>query len=208
METEDLLRLRLDGRPPSLRSARVGVSEEIDGIVAKALARDPARRYASAGAFARDLLAASQRDDATDVLPPVTRPLLAGGRREFHVDTTLALIAILAVLVATLAIFASFQGRAVDARPTTGASASPAARVTPNVVGKSVDEAARLLIAAGYRSPVPWQVDPAASGAACSVVRQEPPPGAAVPPGAAARLYLVGPPPDKPGGTCGVKAED
>jgi serine/threonine protein kinase len=208
METEDLLRLRLDGRPPSLRSARVGVSEEIDGIVAKALARDPARRYASAGAFARDLLAASQRDDATDVLPPVTRPLLAGGRREFHVDTTLALIAIVAVLVATLAIFASFQGRAVDARPTTGASASPAARVTPNVVGKSVDEAARLLIAAGYRSPVPWQVDPAASGAACSVVRQEPPPGTAVPPGAAARLYLVGPPPDKPGGTCGVKAED
>src|SRR5438093_197014 len=73
METEDLLRVRLDGRPPSLRSARVGISEEIDRVVAKALARDPQGRYASAGAFARDLLAASQHDDATGVRPPLPR---------------------------------------------------------------------------------------------------------------------------------------
>src|SRR5882762_6856690 len=124
METEDLLRVRLDGRTPSLRSARVGISEAIDTVVAKALARDPQSRYASAGTFARDLLAASQRDDATGVLPPVTRPLGRGARREFHFDTTLALLAIVAVLVATLAIFTSFQGRSVDARPTIGPSAS------------------------------------------------------------------------------------
>ena len=129
METEDLLRLRLDGRPPSLRSARVGISEEIDRVVAKALARAPQGRYASAGAFARDLLAASQRDDATGVLPPVTRPLRAGGRREFHVDTTMALLAIVAVLVATLAIFASFQGRVGDVRPT-GAPRRPPPRTS------------------------------------------------------------------------------
>jgi len=202
METEDLLRVRLDGRAPSLRSARVGINEEIDGVVAKALARDPQSRYASAGAFARDLLAASQRDDATGVLPPVTRPLRAGGRREFRVDTTIALIAIVAVLIATLAIFASFQGRAVDARPTTSPAASAAARVTPNVVGKDVDDAARLLIAAGYRSPVPWQVDPAARGEACSVARQEPAAGAAVQPGATAHLVLVG------GKDCGGKEKD
>ena len=202
METEDLLRVRLDGRAPSLRSARVGISEEIDRVVAKALARDPQGRYASAGAFARDLLAASQHDDATGVLPPVTRPLRGGGRREFRVDTTIALLAIVAVLIATLAIFASFQGRAVDARPTTGPSASAAARGAPNVVGKDVDEAARLLIAAGYRSPVPWQVDPLARGAACSVARQEPPAGTAVQPGATARLYLVA------GKDCGGKSKD
>src|SRR5437773_1322735 len=65
METEDLLRVRLDGRAPSLRLARVGISEESDRVVAKALARDPQGRYASAGAFARELLAASQRDDDT-----------------------------------------------------------------------------------------------------------------------------------------------
>jgi serine/threonine protein kinase len=208
METEDLLRVRLDGRPPSLRSARVGISEAIDAVVARALARDPHDRYASAGAFARDLLAASQRDDATGVLPPVTRPLGRGGRRELQFNSTLALIAIVAVLVATLAIFASFQGRAIDGRPTVGPSASAAARVTPNVVGKSVDEAARLLIAAGYRSPVPWQVDPAARGDACSVARQDPAPGTAVQPGATARLYLVSAPSGKPGGTCGVNSQD
>src|SRR2546427_11556329 len=124
METEDLLRVRLDGRPPSLRSARVGISEEIDRVVAKALARAPQGRYASAGAFASDLLAASQRDDATGVLPPVTRPLRAGGRRELHVDTTIALLAIVAGLVATHAIFASLQRRAGDVPRTGGAPAA------------------------------------------------------------------------------------
>ena len=53
-------------------------------------------------------------------------------------------------------------------------------------------ELAQLLIAAGYRSPVPWQVDPLARGAACSVARQEPAADAAVQPGATARLFLVG----------------
>jgi serine/threonine protein kinase len=202
METEDLLRARLDGRPPSLRSARVGISDEIDRVVAKALARDPQGRHASAGAFARDLLAASQRDDATSVLPPATRPLRRGGRREFRVDTTVALLAIVIVLLATLAIFASFQGRSADARPTTGPSVSAAARIAPNVVGRSVDEAARLLIAAGFHSPVPWQVDPAAQGQACTVARQEPPPGTTVQPGAIARLHLVG------GQSCNGKSQD
>jgi beta-lactam-binding protein with PASTA domain len=97
-----------------------------------------------------------------------------------------------AVLIATLAIFASFQGRAVDQRPTTSPAASAAGRVTPNVVGKSLNEAANQLIAAGFRQPVPWQVDPAARGPACSVVRQEPPAGTAFATGAEARLFLVG----------------
>jgi beta-lactam-binding protein with PASTA domain len=132
----------------------------------------------------------------------VTRPLGRGRRREFHVDTTIALLAIVAVLVATLAIFASFQGRGVDARPTIGPSASAEAHVAPNVVGKNVDEAARLLIAAGYRSPIPWQVDPAAQGPACTVARQEPQPGTAVQSGATARLFLVG------GKDCGGKSTD
>ncbi len=190
MDTEDLLRLRLDGRPPSLRSARVGINEEIDAVVAKALARDPQARYASAGAFARDLLAASEPDDATGVLPAVKRPL-RGARREFHVDTTLALLAIVAVLIATLAIFASFQGRALDMRPTTGPAASGATVATPNVVGKDVADAGRLLCAAGFRCPIPWQVDPLARGKACSVARQEPQAGTAVRAGAAAQLFLV-----------------
>ena len=205
METEDLLRVRLDGGAPSLRSARVGINEEIDRVVAKALARDPQSRYASAGAFARDLLSASQRDDATGVLPPVTRPLRTGGPRAFRVDTTIALVAIIAVLVATLAIFASFQGRAIDQRPTASPAASAAARGAPNVVGKDLTEAANLLITAGFHSPVSWQVDPAARGQTCSVVRQEPPAGAAFAAGAEARLFLA---PGNCGGGSGKKDKD
>jgi tRNA A-37 threonylcarbamoyl transferase component Bud32 len=191
METEDLLRVRLDGRAPSLRSARVGINEEIDRVIAKALARDPQDRYASAGAFAHDLLAASQRDDATGVLPPVAARPLRGGRREFRVDTTIALVAIVAVLMATLAVFASFQGRADNTPPAASAAPSAAGRVAPNVVGKNLSEAANALIAAGFRSPIPWQVDPAARGPACSVVRQEPAANTAYAPGAEARLFLA-----------------
>ena len=205
METEDLLRVRLDGRAPSLRSVRVGISEEIDRVIARALARDPQDRYASAGAFARDLLTASQRDDATGVLPPVPARPLGGGRREFRVDTTVALLAIVAVLIATLAIFASFQGRAVNT-PTASPAASPAARVAPNVVGRNINEAASTLISAGFRSPVSWQVDPQARGPACSVVRQEPAAGTAFAPGAEARLFLA--PGNCGGGNSGKKDKD
>jgi tRNA A-37 threonylcarbamoyl transferase component Bud32 len=205
METEDLLRVRLDGRAPSLRSVRVGIDEEIDRVIARALARDPQDRYGSAGAFARDLVAASERDDATGILPPVPARPLGGGRREFRVDTTVALLAIVAVLIATLAIFASFQGRAVNT-PTASPAASAAARVAPNVVGRNVNEAANALISAGFRSPVSWQVDPQARGPACSVVRQEPAAGTAVAPGAEARLFLA--PGNCGGGNSGKKDKD
>jgi beta-lactam-binding protein with PASTA domain len=79
----------------------------------------------------------------------------------------------------------------LDVRPTTGPSASAAAAVTPNVVGKDVADAGRILCAAGFRCPIPWQVDPLARGQPCSVARQEPPAGAAVRPGATAQLFLV-----------------
>src|SRR5919201_1658214 len=49
METEDVLRERLDGPPPSLRTARVGVNDAVDQVVRRALARDPDDRHAKAG---------------------------------------------------------------------------------------------------------------------------------------------------------------
>ncbi|MGH2492726.1 MAG: serine/threonine-protein kinase, partial [Candidatus Limnocylindria bacterium] len=142
METEDLLRVRLDGRAPSLRSARVGISDEIDGVVAKALARDPKDRHASAGAFARDLLAASEHDDATGVLAPPPRALKGATQRGLRIDaTTLALLAIIGVLVATLAIFTSFQGRTPEVRPPASPGATAVAAGAPNVVGSKLSEA-------------------------------------------------------------------
>lgn len=191
METEDLLRQRLDGPPPSLRNARVGTSDAVDRVVRRALARDPGERYPSAGAFARDLLAAAERGDATGVLAaPPPRKLKRG--RGWHVDSTLALLAVIAVLVATLVVFAQFQGRNVvtptASPPATGATISG----TPNVIGKNVRDAANTLIAAGFKSPVSWQIDPSAKGTACTVSRQQPAAGASFQRGQEATLYLVG----------------
>ena len=191
METEDLLRVRLDGRSPSLRSARVGINEQIDGVVAKALARDPQARYASAGAFARDLLAASQHDDATGVLPPVARPAASrtarvprrhddrarGHRRRAHRDAR------------DLRVVPGTRGRLGSDEPRRPRRLPRAVRRT--LSERTLDEAANLLIAAGFRSPVPWQVDPLARGQACSVVRQEPAAGAAFAAGTEARLFLA-----------------
>lgn len=191
-DTEDLLRQRLDGPPPTLRNARVGVSDGVDLAVRRALARDPNDRYASAGAFARDLQAAAERGDATGALtPPPPRVLKRG--RSWHIDSTLALLAVIAVLIGTLLVFASFQGRPVTT-PTSSpaASGTVVATGTPNVVGKLVTEAANTLIAAGFKGPVSWQIDPAAKGTPCTVVRQQPAAGTAYQRGQEAFLYLVG----------------
>lgn len=192
METEDLLRQRLDGPPPSLRHARVGVSDAVDRVVRRALARDPAERYASAGAFSRDFLSAAERGDATGVLaPPPPRKLRR--ERAWRIDSTLALLAVIAVLVGTLLVFAAFQGRGVTTpTPSPTARASVLASGTPNVVGKSVRDAANTLIAAGFKGPVPWQIDPAAKGTPCTVVSQQPAAGAAYKQGDAAQLVLAG----------------
>lgn len=192
LETEDLLRQRLDGPPPTLRGARVGVSDAVDRVVRRALARDPADRHSKAGYFAHDLLLATERGDATSVLaPPPPRPLRRG--RGWGIDSTVALLAVIAVLLGTLLVFAAFQGRATPAGgPTATAGRSAAVAGTPNVVGKDVNEAANVLIAAGFRGPVPWQVDPAAKGTACTVVRQQPAAGAQFQRGDAAQLFLVG----------------
>ena len=199
METDDLLRQRLDGPPPSLRDARVGASENVDLAVRRALARDPQDRYSSAGGFARQLLLATERGDATGVIaPPPPRPLRRG--RTWRIDTTVALLAIIAVLVGTLLVFATLQGRTPtiplgSAPARTGAAGTGA----PNVVGKDVNDAASALSAAGFRSPVAWEVDPAAKGQPCTVVRQQPAAGSTFQRGDSAHLFLVG------GKDCGRK---
>ncbi len=199
MEMEDLLRQRLDGPPPSLRSARAGVSDAVDRVVRRALARDPADRYSKAGYFAQDLLLATERGDATSVLaPPPPRPLRRG--RGWGIGSTLALLAVIAVLLGTLLVFAAFQGRTVpNGTPTASAGRSVATLSTPNVVGKDVNEAGTILCGAGFHCPVPWQIDPAATGTACTVARQQPAAGAQFQRGDAMQLFLVG------GKDCGTK---
>jgi predicted Ser/Thr protein kinase len=201
METEDLLRERLDGPPPSLRNARVGVSDSVDLVVRRALARDPQDRYGSAGGFARELLAATQHGDATGVLAsPPPRPLRRG--RIWRIDTTVALLAIIALLAATLLVFAAFQGRAPSAPGAKTAPARTGTAVTgaENVVGRTVSEATQQLPAAGL-GLVEYDVDTTARGAACTVSQQTPAAGASFSRGSTAGILYV------PGSGClnGVK---
>ncbi len=189
LETDDLLRLRLDGPPPTLRGRRAGVSDEVDRVIGRALARDPRARYASAGQFARALTQAADRGDATSVLPG-PKALRRSGPR---IDTTLALLAVIAVLVGTLAVFAVFQSGGL---PTGGPNASPApsasaaAGRTPNVVGKTLKEARPVLIGAGF-GLMEYSPESGANGRPCSIVRQVPAADASFQRGATAQVFYV-----------------
>ena len=200
VDTEELLRQRLEGPPPSLKTsdrsgggsaaARVGVSDRLDAVVRRALARDPDDRYSSAGGFARELLAATEDGDATGVIsPPGPRPLRGG--RTWRVDTTVALMAIILILVGALAVFAAFQGRGAVVPPNTSAARSGAPQtVAPNVVGKPLADAVSSLVAAGF-GLVEYDVDNSVRGTACAVARQDPAAGAAFTRGATARVFYV-----------------
>jgi serine/threonine-protein kinase len=197
VETEDLLRERLEGKPPSLRAAVAGLSPEVDLVVAKALARDPGKRYQHAGEFARDLLAAV-RGERTRTMPVIVPPARTLRRpRGVRVDGAIALLAALAVILAVALLFLGLP-RIGGEQPSLNASPAPTGRVTPNVVGKDVNEAARILLGAGLRGPngqaqIPWTTE-AGPGTACTVKRQEPAANTPYQPGAAASLVLVAPP--------------
>jgi serine/threonine protein kinase len=191
METEDLLRQRLEGPAPSLRSARVGVPDGVDVVVRRALARDPQERFPSAGGFARQLVAAAERGgDATGVLSSPPIPLKRG--RSWRIDSTVALLAVILLLAGTLAVFAAFQGSAqiVPLPSTVPGQSAPAAAGTPNVVGKSVADATSTLLGAGY-GLVRYDVDNSARGSACAIARQQPAAGSSVTRGSVAQVWYV-----------------
>jgi predicted Ser/Thr protein kinase len=203
METDDLLRQRLDGPPPSLRSARVGVPDGVDVVVRRALARNPEERFSSAGGFARQLVAAAERGgDATGVLSSPPIPLKR--ERGWRIDSTVALLAVILVLVGTLAVFAAFQGRAQIVPLSSGGpgQSAPAAAGTPSVVGRSVADATSVLLGAGY-GLVEYDVDNNARGSACAIARQQPAAGSPVTRGSVAQVWYV------PGKDClaGVKGK-
>jgi serine/threonine protein kinase len=185
-ENEDLLRDRLERGAPHIRAADTRLSDTADAVVAKGLAREPERRYPTAGAFALAL-----SDAVNDPVTRVLRPIIASSSRHWpRLDTLLALGVVLAILVGVVFFFAKFPSATIGS----GATATPtraAARTTPNIVGQDVNEAANALIAAGYRSPVEWTMDPLAKGKACSVISQQPAAGTSVQTGATASLVIV-----------------
>jgi serine/threonine protein kinase len=185
----ELVRKRLLGPPPTLRHRRLGVNARVDAVISRALAVDPERRFASAGAFARAFAdAADTGGDRTSVIAaaPVARTLRL--LRLPRLDSVVALLALLAILLATVLFFASFpKGPPAAAQPT--ASAAPA-HTTPNVIGQRLSTAVDALIAAGYKG-VRWDVAQGASGAACSVARQDPAAGTAITANQTATLYYL-----------------
>ncbi len=189
--SEELVRERLVGPPPSLRLARVGIDDRLDAIVGRALATAPERRYASAGAFARAFSDVADRD--TDPTSSLGR--IAGVRTGRvwilpRFDNSVAILAVLAILLALFLFFSSFsKSAAPSANPT--AAPSTAALGTPNVVGKKLADAISALQAAGFAN-VAWAPGDG-QGGACAVVRQDPPAGTALARGATTTLsYIAG----------------
>ena len=186
--SEELVRERLIGPPPSLRLARVGLDDRLDAIVGRALATLPERRYASAGAFARAFSDVADRDtDPTSSLGPIARGArTARGWALPRFDSSVAILAILAILLALFLFFSSFPR---GSQPTATPVPSAAGAQTPNVVGKKLGDAVGVLQAAGF-ARVAWDVGQG-SGGACAVVQQDPAPGTAIARGATATLYYV-----------------
>ena len=186
-ENEDLLRERIERGAPHLRSADKRLSDSADAVVAKALDREPERRFPTAGAFAL-ALSEAVNDPVTRVLRPI---IPSSTSRWPRLDTLIALGAVLAILIGVVFFFAQFPSTSVGGSNATATPASSSARTTPNVVGQDVNEAATALIAAGYRSPVEWTMDQQAKGTACSVVSQQPAAGSPVRTGGSATLVIV-----------------
>ena len=189
--SEELVRERLVGPPPSLRLARVGIDDRLDAIVGRALATEPDRRYASAGAFARAFSEVADRDtDPTSSLSRITGVPTGRGWTFPRFESSVAILAVLAILLALFLFFSSFQKSALPGTAPTAAP-STAGAGTPNVVGKRLSDAISALQAAGFAN-VAWAPGQG-QGVACAVVQQDPPAGTALARGTTTTLsYIAG----------------
>lgn len=206
-------RARIVVGAPRLGHEVPGVGRSVSTVVARATALDEADRYPTAGEFARELAKAVRASDPTELL---TRPVLKSGRRPGRPNAARLALALptALVLIGVFNVFGAFGQTRTATTPTLGAStvassranvatapaklaqgppAAVAIRATPDVVGMSARDAARLLRDRGFRNDIEVIVDRSATGRARTVVRQEPVAGASFQQGQRARLFVVGP---------------
>jgi serine/threonine protein kinase len=190
--SEELVRERLVGPPPSLRLARVGIDDRLDAIVGRALATVPDRRYPSAGAFARAFSEVAEgNSDPTSTLGRVGGASAARAWTLPRFDNSVAILAVLAILFALFLFFSSFPKSIAPTGGSPTPAPSGAIAGTPNVVGKKLADAISTLQGAGFAN-VAWAPGQG-QGGSCAVVSQDPPAGTALGRGATTTLtYIAG----------------
>ncbi len=117
-DTADLLRQVREDSPPPPRAVWPGAPPPLEAICLKALAREPARRYASAAEVARDVQHWLADEPVTAHLEPVTARLRRWGRRHRPLVAGAAALLLTATLAgaAALVLVRQEQARTAEAR--------------------------------------------------------------------------------------------
>jgi eukaryotic-like serine/threonine-protein kinase len=172
-------------RPPS--EVNPQVSRALDGVVMRALAKDPAKRFASAEEFSQALDAAEADPSgagfgdtasyaavaaAAGTEPPPPPPPPPEERRFF----TRGRIALLALLLLALAGVVAYL-------LLNGGESTPSSVLVPTVIGEKQDKATEILEDAGFEV-TPRKI-PRANTPVGKVIEQDPPAGARAPEGSA-----------------------
>ena len=134
-DVDEILRMVVTTDPPTLSSVRPGIPPALGEIIFRALAKDPARRYQTAGQLRNDLAAFAGRP-----VPPSTTPsagefaISAVPLSHWHLPGPGAIVATgLAIVGLTLTFVIWYWGHRVEAESNDAAGAN-AAQTAPYVV--------------------------------------------------------------------------
>jgi eukaryotic-like serine/threonine-protein kinase len=179
-------------RPPS--ELNPAVSRALDGVVLRALAKDPGNRFASAEEFMQALDVAEQDPSgaafgdtasyaavaaAAGTEPPPPPPEEPPEKRRFFTPWRIALLALILLLLAGAAAFFLLRG---------GGTSDV---LVPTVLGKSKDDAAKILTDAGFQ--VSQKAIPRANTPVGRVIEQDPTAGSRAPKGSVVAItYTIG----------------